>query len=243
MDASLMRSDGRRTDEMRAVKITPGFLTNPAGSCLIEVGNTRVLCSATVEETVPPFLRNSGKGWLSAEYSMLPGSTQQRVNRERQKIGGRTHEIQRLIGRSLRTCLNLSKLGERSILIDCDVLDADGGTRTAAITGGYVALALAVAKLRKQVPSLSSLELTPVAAISVGIVGGTPCLDLHYDDDKAADVDMNIVKTAKGEFVEIQGTAEAAPFQWKAFEQLVRLAESGIQQLLEAQREVLERHA
>jgi len=229
-----MRSDGRLPEQLRLVKIVPHFQTAPHGSCLIEMGKTRVICSVMLEETVPPFLKGSGKGWVTAEYSMLPGSSPKRVGRERQKVGGRTHEIQRLIGRSLRTCVDMTKLGERSLLIDCDVLDADGGTRTAAITGSYVALALALRKL----PFAAALK-TAVAAVSVGIVRGTPCLDLHYHDDRDAEVDMNVVKTAEGKYVEVQGTAENNPFDQAELDQLLALAGKGIDILLDAQRKAL----
>jgi ribonuclease PH len=205
----------------------------------MEMGNTRVVCSAMLEESVPPFLKNSGKGWLTAEYSMLPGSSDQRVGRERAKIGGRTHEIQRLIGRSLRNCVDLSLLGERSILLDCDVLDADGGTRTAAITGSYVALVLAIRKLEKQIPSIGRVLKTEVAAVSVGIIDGNPFLDLDYEEDKTAHVDMNIVKTAAGKFVELQGTAEGAPFDDKELGILLSLGHKGIEELFESQRKAL----
>jgi ribonuclease PH len=233
-----MRSDGRRPDELRPVKITPNFLSAPPGSCLIEMGGTRVVCSAMIDETVPQWLKGKGQGWLTAEYSMLPASSPQRVGRERAKLGGRTQEIQRLIGRSLRTCLDLSLLGERSVLIDCDVLDADGGTRTAAITGAYVAVALALKKIQPRVPVLHALR-NSVAAVSVGIVGGVPSLDLHYDDDKRADVDMNVVKTADGRYVEVQGTAEGAPFDRNGLNQLLELADRGIAELFAAQKKVL----
>jgi ribonuclease PH len=233
------RSDGRRPDEIRPVKIIPNYQAHPTGSCLIEMGKTRVICSVVLEDTVPPFLKGSGKGWLTAEYGMLPGSTHQRVQRERQKIGGRTHEIQRLIGRSLRNCIDLSSLGERSLLIDCDVLDADGGTRTAAITGSYVALVLALRRLRQKNPALAIREKQAVAAISVGIVRGAPSLDLHYDDDKDADVDMNVVKTSDGKYVEVQGTAEAAPFDRALLDRLLALADQGIEELLAQQKKAL----
>lgn len=233
------RSDGRKTDELRPVRITPGYLTAPAGSCLFEMGGTRVVCAATLEESVPPFLKGQGKGWLSAEYSMLPGSSSQRISRERGKIGGRTHEIQRLIGRSLRTCLDFTLMGERSILVDCDVLDADGGTRTAAITGAYVAVVLAVRQLEKKVPGISRALKSAVAAVSVGVVKGVPTLDLHYDDDKQADVDMNIVKTSNDQYVEVQGTAEGMAFGKETLNQLLALADQGIAQLFQAQRAVL----
>lgn len=234
----MARVDGRSPEDLRPIKITPNYLANPAGSCLIEMGGTRVICSAMVEESVPNWLRGSGKGWLTAEYSMLPASSSQRVQRERSKIGGRTMEIQRLIGRSLRTCVDLSKLGERSILLDCDVLDADGGTRTAAITGAYVALALAVKKL----PAPVALAATPqvaVAAVSVGIVRGVPCLDLNYPEDKDAEVDMNVVMTSQGLFVEVQGTAENQPFDRKALDSLLGLAQSGITRLFELQKKAI----
>lgn len=234
-----MRTDGRRPDEIRNVHFHLNYLTAPHGSCLIEMGKTRVVCSVMVEESVPPFLKGKGKGWLTAEYAMLPGSSSHRVPRERQKISGRSHEIQRLIGRSLRMCVELSLMGERSFLIDCDVLDADGGTRTAAITGSYVALALAVRRLEKEKLLSRNILKGSVAAISVGIVKGVPCLDLHYDDDKDAEVDMNIVKTSAGQYVEIQGTAENAPFDNVALQKLLQLADTGIQQLLQAQRLVL----
>jgi ribonuclease PH len=233
------RPDGRRPDELRAVRIEPHFQSNPAGSCLIEMGGTRVLCSVMLEETVPPFLKGSGKGWLTAEYSMLPGSSSQRVHRERAKIGGRTHEIQRLIGRSLRACLDTTKIGERSFLVDCDVLDADGGTRTAAITGGYVALALAVRRAGATVPGIESALRGAVAAISVGIVDGVPCLDLPYEEDKRAEVDMNVVRTSDGKFVEVQGTAEGLPFDRPMLDAMLALAEKGTDLLFEAQRRVL----
>lgn len=235
-----MRFDGRRDDELRPVRIIPHFLAHPAGSCLIEVGKTRVVCSAMMEESVPHFLKGSGKGWLSAEYNMLPASSAQRVHRERTKVGGRTHEIQRLIGRSLRTCLDLSAIGERSLLIDCDVLDADGGTRTAAITGAYVALALAVRKLQGRVPSISGALKSAVAAVSVGIVKGVPLLDLPYEEDKQADVDMNVVKTSSGKFVEVQGTAESNPFDESGLSQMLALSQKGIQELFLHQKKVLE---
>jgi len=231
-----MRQDGRRPDELRRIKITPGFLTNPPGSCLIEMGGTRVVCSAMVEPTVPYFLKGSGKGWLSAEYSMIPGSSGQRVSRERSKLGGRTSEIQRLIGRSLRSCVDLSALGERSVVVDCDVLDADGGTRTAAITGGYVALALALRKLSAGDPSLARVLRLAVAAVSVGVIRGEACLDLPYEEDKDAEVDMNVVKTSDGRFIEVQGTAETNPFDRGSLNRLLDLAENGLTTLFEAQK-------
>jgi ribonuclease PH len=208
------------------------------GSVLIEAGRTRVICAASVEDRVPPFLRNTGKGWVTAEYGMLPRATNTRMQREASagKVGGRTQEIQRLIGRSLRSVTNLASLGERTIWIDCDVIQADGGTRTASITGAFVALALALEKLRER-DVLKTIPLSDyVAAISVGIVDGEPLLDLAYDDDSRADVDMNIVKTGGGRFIEVQGTAEADPFSRDALVTLLDLADAGIKQLVEKQR-------
>jgi len=233
-----MRSDGRRPDELRPVKITPNFLAAPPGSCLIEMGGTKVVCSAMIENSVPQWMKGSGKGWLTAEYSMLPASSPQRVSRERSKVGGRTSEIQRLIGRSLRACLDLSALGERSVLLDCDVLDADGGTRTAAITGAYVALVLGLRKVQKEIPVLQALR-GAVAAVSVGVIRGKPCLDLHYDDDKSADVDMNVVKTSEGKYVEVQGTGEGASFGRDELDSLLALADKGIAELFAAQKKIL----
>jgi ribonuclease PH len=237
---NLMRSDGRRTDELRKVVITPNYLVHPAGSCLIEMGSTRVICSAMLEETVPHFIKGQGKGWLTAEYSMLPACSQQRVQRERAKVGGRTHEIQRLIGRSLRSCVDLSLLGERTILVDCDVVDADGGTRTASITGAYVAVALALKKLSNQVPGAMSALKSAVAAISVGIVHGKPCLDLNYVEDKDAEVDMNVVRTSLNKFVEVQGTAEGVPFDESALQDLLALGKKGILELFEFQKRAIQ---
>jgi len=211
------------------------------GSVLIEAGRTKVICTASVEDRVPQFLRNSGKGWVTAEYGMLPRATSTRTQREATagKVGGRTQEIQRLIGRSLRSVTNLPALGERTIWIDCDVIQADGGTRTASITGAFVALALALEKLRER-DVIKSIPLSDyVAAISVGIVDGEALLDLAYDDDSRADVDMNIVKTGDGRFIEVQGTAEADPFGREALIQLLELADAGITQLVEKQRAIV----
>lgn len=235
----MSRFDGRKPDELRPIKITTGFQAHPAGSCLIEFGKTRVVCSAMIEESVPHFLKNSGKGWLTAEYNMLPGSSGQRVQRERQKIGGRTHEIQRLIGRALRMSIDLNLLGERSILVDCDVIDADGGTRTAAITGSYVAVVLALKKTTGMIPAISQVHKAAVAAVSVGMVKGVPCLDLCYEEDKDAEVDMNIVKTSAGKFVEVQGTAESKPYSTEELTSLLALADKGIKELIEHQRRAL----
>jgi len=235
------RSDNRAPDQMRPVNIVPEFVSTAEGSVLIEVGNTRVICTASVEETVPTFLRNSGRGWVTAEYGMLPRSTLARTPREsvRGKIGGRTHEIQRLIGRSLRAVTDLQGLGERSIVLDCDVIQADGGTRTASITGAFVALALALEKL-VEAGTLTSVPLKDyIAAVSVGIVDGEPLLDLAYEEDSRADVDMNIVMTAGRRFVELQATAEHQAFDELQLEKMMELGRRGIQQLLAKQQSVL----
>lgn len=233
---SLVRSGGRSVSEQRPVKIIPGYVPDAEGSALIETGNTRVMCAATVELQVPPWMRGKGTGWVTAEYSMLPRSTTERVRRERGTIGGRTQEIQRLIGRALRAITDLPALGEISILLDCDVLRADGGTRTASITGAYVALHLALAGLI-EAGKLKAIPLKDqIAAISVGIVDGDAVLDLDYNEDSAADVDMNVVMTGSGEFVELQGTGEEATFDRNQLEQMLELADSGIKNLLAAQR-------
>ena len=236
-----MRSDQRPANQLRDTKITPNYLLHPEGSVLIEAGRTKVICTASVEDRVPQFLRNTGKGWVTAEYGMLPRATSTRTQREASagKVGGRTQEIQRLIGRSLRSVTNLPALGERTIWIDCDVIQADGGTRTASITGAFVALALALEKLRER-DAIRTIPLTDyVAAISVGIVDGEALLDLAYDDDSRAEVDMNIVKTGDGRFIEVQGTAEAIPFGRDALNQLLDLADTGIKQLIEKQRAIV----
>ena len=238
---SFARTDGRAPDELRPVRITPGFLPYAEGSVLIEMGNTRVVCSASLEDRVPPFLRNQGQGWLTAEYAMLPRATQTRTSREIGRGGpsGRTHEIQRLIGRSLRAVADMKVLGERTITIDCDVLQADGGTRTAAITGAYVALALASQQLLKAGKIQRSVVTDQVAAISVGIVGNTPLLDLKYDEDSRAEVDMNVVCTGDGRFIELQGTAEREPFSRAQMDDLVALATRGIEELISIQKQVI----
>jgi ribonuclease PH len=236
-----MRSDQRPADQLRDTKMTPNYLMHAEGSVLIEAGHTKVICTASVEDRVPGFLRNSGKGWVTAEYGMLPRATSTRMQREASsgKVGGRTQEIQRLIGRSLRSVTNLPALGERTIWIDCDVIQADGGTRTASITGAFIALALALEKLRAR-DVIKSIPLSDyVAATSVGIVDGEPLLDLAYDDDSRADVDMNIVKTGDGRFIEVQGTAEAEPFGREALMMLLDLADLGIAQLVEKQRAIV----
>jgi ribonuclease PH len=236
-----MRSDKRAANELRATTITPNYLMHAEGSVLIEAGNTKVICTASVEDRVPPFLRNSGKGWVTAEYGMLPRATSTRSQREASagKVGGRTQEIQRLIGRSLRSVTHLPALGERTVWVDCDVIQADGGTRTASITGSFVALALALEKMRER-GVISAIPLIDhVAAISVGIVDGEPLLDLAYDDDSRAEVDMNIVKTGSGQFIEVQGTAEGLPFGRESLDALLDLADQGIKQLIEKQKAVV----
>src|SRR6266480_7711094 len=224
-----MRSDDRLADTLRDTTITPNYIPHAEGSVLIEAGKTRVICTASVEDRVPQFLRNSGKGWVTAEYGMLPRATNTRMQREASagKVGGRTQEIQRLIGRSLRAVTNLTALGERTIWIDCDVIQADGGTRTASITGAFVALALALEKMRER-DMIRTIPLTDyVAATSVGVVDGEPLLDLAYEDDSRAEVDMNVVKTGGGRFIEVQGTAEALPFGRDALDALLNLADLG----------------
>jgi ribonuclease PH len=236
-----MRSDKRASDELRSTTLTPNFMPQAEGSVLIEAGRTKVICTASVEDRVPPFLRNSGKGWVTAEYGMLPRATSTRTQREASagKVGGRTQEIQRLIGRSLRAVTNMAALGERTIWIDCDVIQADGGTRTASITGAFVALALALQTLRER-DVLRTIPLSDyVAAISVGIVDGEALLDLAYEDDSRAEVDMNVVKTGDGRFIEVQGTAEAMPFGDAALATLLDLADQGIRRLVQKQREIV----
>lgn len=238
---SFERTDGRAADELRPARITPGFLPYAEGSVLIEIGNTRVVCSASLEDRVPPFLRNSGQGWLTAEYAMLPRATQTRTGREIGRGGpsGRTHEIQRLIGRSLRAIADMKALGERTLTFDCDVLQADGGTRTAAITGAYVAFALASRQLQRIGKITRSLTTNQVAAVSVGIVGNTPLLDLKYDEDSKAEVDMNIVCTGDGRFIELQGTAEREPFSPAQMDEMVALGMRGIEELIAMQKAVI----
>ena len=237
----MTRLNDRAPDELRPTTITPGFTVHAEGSVLIEVGQTRVICTASIEDKVPPFLRNSGKGWVTAEYGMLPRATSTRSNREAAsgKVGGRTMEIQRLIGRSMRSVIRLEDLGERTIWLDCDVIQADGGTRCASITGAFVALILALGKLKAS-DQLRSIPVSDyVAATSVGVVAGMPLLDLAYEEDSKADVDMNIVKTSDGRFVEIQGTAEAEPFGTDTLTGLLALADKGINDLIAKQREIV----
>jgi ribonuclease PH len=235
----MMRVDGRRADELRKLKITRNYIKAAEGSVLIEMGDTKVICTATVEDSVPPFLRGKGTGWVTAEYAMLPRSSAQRIARERSKVGGRTHEIQRLIGRSLRSVVDMYALGERTVLIDCDVIQADGGTRTASITGAYIALVDAIRSIYKQ----NLIDAIPVrdylAAVSVGIAGGKPMLDLCYVEDSEAEVDMNLVMTGTGKIVEVQGTAEGEPFSKAELVRLLALGEKGIKTLIKKQKEVL----
>ncbi|HSK10451.1 MAG TPA: ribonuclease PH [Vicinamibacterales bacterium] len=237
----MMRIDQRAPATLRPTRLTPHYIKHAEGSVLIEAGDTRVICTASVEERVPAFRRNSGKGWVTAEYGMLPRSTTTRSAREAAtgKLGGRTQEIQRLIGRSLRAVTRMEDLGERTIWVDCDVIQADGGTRTASITGGFVALALALQRIvaKGQIPRLPLQDL--VAATSVGIVDGTPLLDLAYEEDSRADVDMNVVQTGDGRLIEVQGTAEAAPFGREALLAMLDLAAEGIAQLNALQLEVI----
>jgi ribonuclease PH len=240
--SSVVRADGRAPDELRPISILPGYLQFPTGSVLISVGNTRVICAATIEDRVPPWMRGRGSGWITAEYSMLPSATPERNQREavRGRLGGRTHEIQRLIGRALRAVVDLGRLGERTVLIDCDVIGADGGTRTASITGAWVALALALRKHFDPEKQQKWPLLGQIAAVSVGIVGGVPVLDLPYTEDSAAEVDMNVAMTDAGGFVEVQGTAEREPFSRLQLDALLGLAEGGIRRLFVQQNEALQ---
>ena len=236
-----MRKDNRALDDIRKIKIKTGFIEYAEGSCMIEVGNTRVICTASLEDGVPVFLRGKGKGWITAEYAMLPRSCDKRVQREssRGRVGGRTHEIQRLIGRALRSVVDMKILGERTIWIDCDVVQADGGTRTASITGAFVALGLCLKYMQKQ----GLLEEMPlkdyVAAVSVGISGPDVLLDLDYEEDSKADVDMNIVMTAGGDFIEVQGTAEGKPFSDAQMKNMIAVAKKGIKNIVKKQKEAL----
>jgi ribonuclease PH len=241
MTPAKLRADGRAPDQMRPVTITPNFIRHAEGSALIDVGDTRVICTASVQEKVPPFLYKTGKGWVTAEYGMLPRATTERTEREasRGRQGGRTMEIQRLIGRSLRASINPELIGERTVWVDCDVIQADGGTRTASITGSFVALALALGRLYID-GKMNNWPINGfVAAVSVGLIGGVPSLDLNYEEDSKAGVDMNVVATDKGRFVELQGTGETTTFSEEDMTALMTLAKSGIAQLIEKQREVL----
>lgn len=236
-----MRINGRQHDELRPLKITPNVNKYAEGSVYIEVGDTKVLCTASVEERVPHFMKGQGKGWVTAEYSMLPRATQTRNQREaaKGKLGGRTMEIQRLIGRALRSVIDLQALGERTITVDCDVIQADGGTRTTSITGSFVALAMAIDKLAVQ-HKLARFPITDyLASVSVGVVGDRAVLDLNYEEDSKAKVDMNIVMTGKGEFVELQGTGEERPFNRKELDEMLELGEHGVLTMIEVQKEIL----
>ena len=232
----MTRIAGRSFDQLRKIKVTKNFVKHAEGSCLIECGSTRIVCTASVEESVPPFLKGKGTGWVTAEYGMLPRSTDTRMKREKTLTSGRTLEIQRLIGRSLRGVIDAEQLGERTVKIDCDVIQADGGTRTASVTGGFIALALALQKIKKQ----NLIDRVPlidyVAAVSVGVHKGQPLLDLDYREDSSADMDMNVVMVGSGKFVEVQGTAEKKPFSKKEMDQLLDLAEKGIRELIKMQR-------
>ena len=236
-----MRTDNRAPNELRPTRIHPQFLIHPEGSVLVEAGRTRVICTASVEDRVPPFLRNTGKGWVTAEYGMLPRATSTRTQREASagKVGGRTQEIQRLIGRSLRSVMKLETLGERTVWLDCDVIQADGGTRTASITGAFVALVLALQHIRERDMLQTMPVVDYVAATSVGIVDGARLLDLAYEEDSKAEVDMNIVMTGSGKFIEVQGTAETQPFGKDALLELLDLGQAGIQTLIELQRQAV----
>lgn len=237
----MARVDARKNNQLRPVKMFPYYLDYPQGSALIEMGRTRVICTAMIENGVPKFMKGQGKGWVTAEYGMLPAATPERSTRDavRGRIDGRTQEIQRLIGRALRSITDVDKLGERTIWVDCDVLQADGGTRTAAITAGFVAVELAIRRMIEGGTILESPLRENVAAVSVGIVDGDPMLDLCYDEDSRADVDMNVVMTASGRFVEIQGTAEKNPFGNAELKELLKLAQDGIEKLVKIQRKVL----
>ena len=237
----MTRLDARAADQLRPTLITPNYLAHPEGSVLIEVGKTKVICTASTEDKVPPFLRGTGKGWVTAEYGMLPRSTNTRMQRESSqgKVSGRTQEIQRLIGRSLRSVVEMKALGERTVWIDCDVIQADGGTRTASITGAFVAMVIAMDKLKNQRVFAQVPVTNYVAATSVGVVDAEPLLDLAYDEDSRAEVDMNIIKTSDGRFIELQGTAEQEPFSRTILDALLGLADRGIAQLIEKQREIV----
>jgi len=236
---SFERSDRREYDQIRNTKITPNISPYAEGSALIEVGGTKVICTASVEDKVPMFMRNKGTGWVTAEYAMLPRATNTRTQRETQRPSGRTAEIQRLIGRSLRAIVDMRKLGERQIFLDCDVIQADGGTRCASITGAYVALALACRRMMKVGQISQNPILSEVAAVSVGIINGTPILDLAYAEDSTAEVDMNIVCTGEGKFIELQGTAEREPFSREQMDEMLVLADKGVKQLFAIQRYAL----
>lgn len=238
-----LRPDGRRAEQMRSVTIVPDFISQAEGSVLVSMGETRVICTASLEERVPAWMRGRPGGWLTASYAMIPRATRERTARESQqgKVGGRTHEIQRLIGRSMRAVVDLQQLSGRTLHVDCDVIGADGGTRTASITGAWVAAAMALGRLTGPGPvAWRNVVKEPLAAISVGLVGGRPCLDLNYDEDSSADVDMNVVMTGDGRFVEVQGTAEGAPFDRATHDAMLDLASAGIQELIRRQLAAIE---
>lgn len=240
----MIRQDGRKSNELRKLKIVKNYIKYAEGSCLVELGNTKVIATASVEDGVPHFLRGSGNGWVTAEYGMIPRSCKSRVAREasKGKLGGRTHEIQRLIGRSLRSVTDMTKLGERTIWLDCDVIQADGGTRCASITGSFVALALALEKMKKD-GLLKTVPLSDyVAAVSVGIIGGLTVIDLDYEEDSRAEVDMNVVMTGAGKFIEVQGTAEREPFRKEDLNKLITLAQTGIEDIIRKQKNILSRN-
>jgi ribonuclease PH len=236
----MIRHDGRRADQLRPITLTRDYIKHAEGSVLVEFGETKVICAASVEEKVPPFKRGQGAGWITAEYAMLPRSTVTRTPRDVNRAGGRSQEIQRLVGRSLRAIVEMGKLGERTIWVDCDVIQADGGTRTASITGGFIAMADALERLTRggQLPGLPIRDC--VAAVSVGVVGREVVLDLDYIEDSSAQVDMNVVMTGAGEFVELQGTAEQVPFGPERLQEMLALAQSGIRELISLQRQALE---
>ncbi|MCD4673904.1 MAG: ribonuclease PH, partial [Anaerolineaceae bacterium] len=233
----ILRSDGRAADALRTVRFTPDYVEYPEGSVLIEMGKTRVLCNVTIEEGVPQWMIGRGRGWLTAEYAMLPRATHTRSRRETNGLKGRTQEIRRLIGRSLRAAVDLEQLGERTILVDCDVLQADGGTRTASVNGGYVAVGLALQRLAVQGVIPAAALSAPVAAVSVGNIDGHPLLDLCYEEDHQAEVDLNVVMTAAGRFIEVQGTAEGEPFDRRMLDAMLTLAEKGIAEIITMQRQ------
>jgi ribonuclease PH len=236
------RDDGRTLNQLREIKVTPNFIKHAEGSVLIEFGETKVICNATVNDNVPPFLRGKGTGWITAEYSMLPRATQDRNIREsvKGKLSGRTMEIQRLIGRSLRACIDLEKLGERTIILDCDVIQADGGTRTTSITGAYIALEIAIRKLLKEKKLKENPLKAQIAAISVGINNGEVLLDLKYTEDSTAEVDMNVIMNDKGELIEVQGTGEEATFTREELNKMLDIAEEGLKQIFELQKKYIE---
>ena len=236
----ILRSDGRAADALRTVRFTPDYVEYPEGSVLIEMGKTRVLCNVTIEEGVPQWMIGRGRGWLTAEYAMLPRATHTRSRRETNGLKGRTQEIRRLIGRSLRAAVDLEQLGERTILVDCDVLQADGGTRTASVNGGYVAVGLALQRLAVQGVIPAAALSAPVAAVSVGNIDGHPLLDLCYEEDHQAEVDLNVVMTAAGRFIEVQGTAEGEPFDRRMLDAMLTLAEKGIAEIITMQRQALD---